>query len=150
MAFPTENNRLVQQLSKLQSTIAQLKRIVIVIQAKIPTDTVNSSDLIDSLYQSLISSRDVIVESGASAAFVQYAKDQLDSPSLDIAVEGTALLVKINSTIAWMQTNYPKSSGFLLKLSFDGGTGELVSRIFSATELATLDTELTDLLLLID
>jgi hypothetical protein len=79
-----------------------------------------------------------------------YAQSQLGSPALDIAAEFTAMLNAIDSTIAWMLTNFPTitdgSGTYLALLSWNGSNnGRTVFRQFSTAVLAGFRVQLDSL-----
>lgn len=74
----------------------------------------------------------------------QYAKDQYDDQTYDIALEFTAMTAALQSVVTWVQTNMPADgSGYLLLWKWTE------VRMFSPAATAGLRTELDALIVTI-
>lgn len=74
-----------------------------------------------------------------------YAKTECADVNYDVAAEFTAMLAAIDTSLAWVTTNFPKDgNGFILSHTFVAGV--YTARTFTTGETATLRTVLDALI----
>lgn len=78
----------------------------------------------------------------------QYARDQYNNQSLDIATEFTTMRNTLQTTITWIVTNLPQGARWLEQEEFVAD--RLVERMLNSTQTAGLRTELLALIATID
>lgn len=72
-----------------------------------------------------------------TAGILQYAKDQEDDQTYDVAAEFNALIAAIDATILQLSTDLPKDGNDWLLVNKINANGTLVPRNFTAGALAT-------------
>lgn len=98
------------------------------------------SEAIVALYRALNAAKERIGEYVLLPGFVQYVKDTEANQAYDIAVEVASLQALISSALLWVETQFPKSAGWLLFLRIVDGVIE--PRSFNSISTAGLRTEL--------
>lgn len=153
MAFPSNQgshpNTLAQALTSISAIAGSIKSAATTLRASSVAGPVSSTNII-AYVGNLAAQRDQIAVLAATPGLAQYAKDQYANSGLDIAAEYTALIARIDATVAWVTTNHPKAgSGEILERKWlpDGRTQ---SNTFDTAALATFRAQLDLLIAQID
>jgi len=81
----------------------------------------------------------LLLNSAASVPGIgAFAQTLKGDETLDVMAEFTAAVNTIQSTITWIEANFPNTNGYLLERKF--GNGDLVEREFTPAETAGLRT----------
>ena len=91
-------------------------------------------------YQDLKRARTALTEIRNVSGINAYAQIQFDNNTLDIVSIADGIIIQLDATILWVDTNFPQSGGFALVDTMDSdGT-------FSTAALDDFRTELTALI----
>lgn len=98
----------------------------------------------------LADAEDLFDQVSAVPGIGQYARDQINDQTLDVATEFEDMINEIVATRDWITTNFPQDgSGYLLMLQFDLN-GRYTIRMLSTAATAGLRTQLDLLIATID
>jgi hypothetical protein len=101
-----------------------------------------TADVIISVFQDLTRWREQLHSIRQIPGIVQYARDQEDDPSYNVAAEFNNMLTAIDSVIANVNATYPRDgSGYLLDRKISGSSYDF--RTFTPAQLSTLAALLT-------
>lgn len=155
MAFLTSQRgsgepNVAKAFEKIDQTVIAIKASAIASRDRAVAATVTAGDLIDGLLGNLSRGKTILdalasIDGLAAYAAAQYA----DVPGYDIVAQFNAMRTEINTTITFLETNYPKDAdGNIKKCSFVGdGSGNLVT--YAGFTLAQRNATITRLNLLI-
>ena len=98
------------------------------------------SDEILALYRQLGQWRTSLQDVSAITGLNDYAQTAEGNPTYDVVSEIGATVTAITNSIAWVDSNYPASGGYLLTLSIDDG--DITFRTFGSAGTAGFRTQL--------
>lgn len=141
MPFPA--SALQSDLALLLADIGQLARAVDTLaqsaSARMAAGPVLATEVKD-LDVKLRRYRARLVAAGQTPGIREYAAAQSAFAGLDVVAEWQAMIAAIDGVLAWIRTNFPTSSGFLLAESWGPDGPE--ARPFSSAQTAGLRTQL--------
>lgn len=104
-----------------------------------------SGNVIVELYLRLVADKARFDAIAATPGIGQYAKDQYNDDTYDVAAEFTAMVNAITAVGTWINTNFPKDAGgYILKDQLTASGVDV--RTFSTASLATFRTQLDSLI----
>ncbi len=137
MAFPASQPIPAAGLLRAQTTALSVKTLLERINADSLAGDVPRTKLISVMGQ-LNASITILNDAAAIPGVAQYAKDQFNDQSFDIAAEFTTMVAAITTLRDWIFSNFPK----------DTGSGAWLAQLFNnagvATELSFTTAELAD------
>lgn len=136
MAFLASN--ITPQLGYVEAkNIANfLKNFCLSRSTQFQSDT--NADVILVTFHDLRRRRDELVNIGSIPGISQYAKDQEDDPTYDVAAEFNALIVSVEAVMSNIETTFPTDvDGYLLEKQFNA-QGTYDFRQFTGAQLVTL------------
>lgn len=147
MPFPSNegNTTLEDAWSSAMGHAGRIKRKA----QSLHTSTLSSctATLILNVVRDILSARDALAQLAGTPGLEAYARDQIEDPTLNLAVEYNAMIAAINAVRDWVFVNIPKEAvtGYLL---IETLTTELVrvDREFSSVSLGGLRTVLDTLI----
>jgi hypothetical protein len=158
MAFLTSQRgsgepNVAKAFEKADQTAISIKSSAIASRDRAQAGTVTAGDLIDGLLGNLSRGKAILDALASIDGLAEYAAAQYaDAPGYDIVAQFQTMRTEINSTIAFLEANYPNDAGSLRRSSFVGdGSGTLVSYAnFTAPQRAAIVTRLNALIAAID
>ncbi len=153
MAFKTDDTVLSVTFASAVQVAVQVKAQADAFRVMAQGGSVLVSDLFSGLRDTLSNGRRALNTAKATPGMADYAKEQFNDPAYDITTEFTAMMLEIDSLLAWLETNFPQDiSGLLLIWTFVGdGSGDVVSdTITDGASLAALISKLDTLIAAID
>ncbi len=145
MAFPSSTKSLNAIWLGSQSTAARIR-----VEAQETRDTsaagnISTKVILDFATGLADAIQDLAV-AAATPGIVQYARDQLANPTLDVVVEYTAMRAQMIATRDWIGTNFPADvNGYLLFIQFTAER-RFTYRQFTSAQTAGLRTQLDALI----
>lgn len=154
MSFKTTNTQDVPapQFERALGVAAQMRREAVAYRDQAVAGSIRLMDIETGLLSTLRNVRTELVRAQATPGLVTYAKTQFET-AYDIAAEFTGMMTEINTTLAWLESNFPKDAGGrLLSKTFVGdGSGRVQSEILTnPTALTALAARLNALIATID
>lgn len=159
MAFLTSQRgsgepNVAKAFEKIDQTVITIKSSAIASRDRAQVGTVTAGDLIDGLLGNLSRGKAILDALASIDGLAEYAAAQYaDVPGYDIVAQFNAMRTEINTTITFLEANYPKDAdGNLKKCSFVGnGSGVLVSYAsFTVNQRNAIVTRLNALIAAID
>lgn len=155
MSFLTQNvnDTPAQQYRRALQIASQLRAQAVVYRDQAQAGSVRAMDLDTGLLFVLVESRIELQRARNAPGIVDYAKAQQDDPAYNIALEFTAMIAELDTTLAWMEANFPQDgTGHIITKTFVGdGSGQVQSdTITDPTALTALTTRLNALIATID
>lgn len=152
MAFPATGgikDQLAPTLTEIMSLARAIKNSSTSMSAQSAAGSVSARGI--ALLGNDLQSQDDRLSSLESApGLLQYARDQYDDQAFDIAAEFTAFRAAVASTIAWIDTNLPKSAGGRWLEVEEIVSGRVIERTLTPAQTVGLRVELTLLIATID
>lgn len=140
MAFKT--NSLAQVYKDTQSQMWRLKSYL---EGKIfeINETPTSSYRLIEILNTLRQARQVMDNAAATPGIADYAINEQNDPTYNVAAEFTGLRNAIQDAITWMATNFPRNAAgtFILSESMDND-GQITPHYFLLADLGDLPTRL--------
>lgn len=134
-----------RQYDRVQDEAVRLKTFSQTAKATLQRGPVDGN-LIIHIMTTIVAGIVVLDDVAAMAGIVEFAKDQENDPTYDVAVEFTAMRAAAVSVRDWIITNFPKDAGgFILKDTLEL-SGAVTVRQFSPTDTFPLRTELQTLI----
>jgi ribosomal protein L14 len=137
VAYPT--NSLAIVLNGIDQTAMQLKATLQAQVAAMAAGNVNSSTILG-IYVRLKRDDTALAAAAATPGIVDYARDQKNNQSLDVAAEFTAMRNALANAISWVDTNFPAAGGYIQSHQISGGT--VTERAFTPAQTAGFRTVL--------
>lgn len=137
MAYPTNSLALV--LEDSDRVALQLKQTLQAQVATMAATSVNSSTVLG-IYSRLKRDYDTLGALAATDGIAAYAKQVKNNLTLDVVAEFTAMRSAIASAVAWVDSNFPASGGFIQ--SHQISNGKITERSFSSAQTAGFRTVL--------
>lgn len=130
MAYPT--GMLSLTLEDIDRRILRLKASAQQARTAAVTANVAGPRILD-LWSLLKGERAELVRVAAIPGLAQFARDQKNNQTLDVVAEFNLVIGAIDGTTAWIQANFPNTTGFLLAQTF--GASTLSDREFAPAQL---------------
>lgn len=150
MAIPSSNNSksLQQIFAEMAAKAAHVKQLATSLNDASAIGDVQGKAVID--LSTIIADAILIFQATQAAPGIdQFAKDQMNTPALNIGNELTATITACINVRDWIVTNYPNTAGSLDVMSFDID-GRFINKLRTSAELADLRPLLDALILTID
>lgn len=150
MAFPATQQILLEGFQQARSIASRVKTRVTRVRDLSAAGPINRFEVIKLV--SLLSDSNTTLSSIASISGIgQFAQDQLDDNSIDIAAEFSTMNSAIIALRDWIVNNYPtdSGSGAWLVESYNN-SGNSVPLTFTTAELVTFRTHCDTLIATID
>lgn len=141
MAYPTGN--LSVTLDEIDRILSNVKAYCLSCRNKSAAQDITSTNIFD-VFSRLKSDRARLEVLRVAPGLGAYAQSQKNNASLNIATEFTAVLNAIDGVTAWITTNFPVSSTFLLAQTL--GANGPVDRLFTTAATAGFRTALDSLI----
>jgi len=141
MAFRASNVLPQAAYTSIRGQLLRLKQYLNAQSSQMGATGYNSDRLMD-LVQTLAETTAAMTTAAATPGIVQYARDQEDDQSYNVAAEFTSLQALIDAAIVTITNAIPKSNpGDYLALYTLSGTNQ-VARTFTVGQMAAIKTEL--------
>lgn len=98
----------------------------------------------------LLTTRDAMQELASVPGLEAYAREQVNTPALNLVGDFTAMVANINAVRDWIVSNIPKDAGNYILIQTIAASGARVDREFSGVSLGGLRTVLDTLIASID
>lgn len=145
MAFPASTTILAVVMDQISRTMGQVRSEALQIKNASVAGPIGANNVVAYVGQ-LADHRDLMSSLSSTPGLAEYAREQFNSPGLDIGAEFTATLAQIDATRTWIVSNFPKAgTGELLEKKLDAN-GRVVLNTFSTASLTTFRAQLDALI----
>jgi len=140
MAFPASLSILQTEFSQALYTASALKQNAQGLRNASAAGPVTRGAVLE-LWRQLGAALVIWNRAATTPGMAQYAMDQFDNQSLDIAAEFTAMLAAADSLRGWINTNFPRNGSGALLLETADANGVRSNMTFTTLELADFRTQ---------
>lgn len=143
MALKLNTYLLDAAVKNTQSKAKTVKDAATTIKARIDSGPIPSDEVVN-IMRHLKTAYDAFAEAKAVPGLNAYAKTEFNDQALDYVAEVEAVMAACLDCYQWVDSNFPKNAGYLLKDKIVAGVVE--NRVFTQAQTAGLSTALGTLI----